>query len=317
MTPLPPAMRPLLLALAATLALTSCASERVTLALRPTPGERWQVALALEQEMRQELGDAELETRQETGLSWTEEVVGETPDGGARVRMTWDAARLGWEDPGGQIRWSSDDDAAENPPPLFAVVLDAMVGESLECVLAPDGSIRPVDDPAVFVDRVLARVQPPPGVDVAELRHRLRRDLGPGTVLEMLRGFGSLYPPAERGEVAAGDTWTSSTRSARPFPIEHRTTYELVRVHDETLVVRVRSKLHSVEGTAPGLAAGTSVDLTGTQRGRLELDRATGRVLVAELVQDLAGTLTLRSPDGEELESKVELRGRVQLAATR
>lgn len=308
-------MRSQSLAFASFLLLGSCASEKIALGLRLEPGQSFGVAMVMEQDVAQDYGEHELETSQRIAITWREEVESVKPDGTAVVAFVYETARFAIDGPEtGLVEYDS---AAPGPSvPPFALGLDAVVGERVRLEIGPTGEIRSLTDVTHLVDRVIAKLVLPAGVDPAAVRDDLRRHFGEDALREMLQTVLSIYPDRE---VGVGDQWTRRMQVTRGFPHEQTNTYELRDFDDERAVVSIRSKVKSL-AAAPSVRSGLTqmqLDLEGTQRGRLTIDRRTGMVVVAEILQDLEGTLTTSIPGVDPLVTDMELSGRIQLAVDR
>lgn len=301
-----------LVALALPLALAACRSRPVELRLDFAEGQTWSSALALDQEVRQEIEGHELTSTQRVFLGWQEEVVAVRRDGSATLRLTWDAARLELDGPElGSV--SYDSTRSGEPVSPFALGLDALMGESVRLEVSRDGAVVAQDDLAGFADRIATKLALPPGPEGDIARAAVRRHFGPDVLAQLVSALTDVHPgrPVELGE-----RWTRAARVDRGFPLEQENEYRLVALDEETATLALRSKLRTPDDAKP-LVSGQArlvFDLEGSQKGRLVLDRRTGRVVLAEILQSLVGELAIEVPGNERVRAEVEVKGRIELA---
>ena len=291
-----------------------CASQEVELGLHLTEGQSFGVAFVATQDLVQEVGDDEIEMSRSIAYHWHEDVESVDADGNATVVRTYDAIFLVEDGSGGHVEYDSTRAGAKVP--AAALGFDAAIGESLRLELSPRGEVRSVGGVDRMLDRMVAKMRLPDGVDAYAVRRGLEQEFGEEAVRERMQTLLGIYPD---GPVREGDSWTRDAIVRTSFPHRQESVYELTDIDEKFVTIHVETRIRPLKDAPPVRSGMVEMRffVEGTQEGRLVVDRATGVVMVGEIVQELEGTMTLTMPGRGSVTSPMKLEGKIELATTR
>lgn len=289
---------------------SGCKSEPIELSLRPQVGVNFGVILNMSQRVVEERSEADVESRQDVSLQWRQTVDGIGPNGNAMITLKYERARMSASNPSfGVVHYDSQ--SRNESIPLLAIGLEAVIGEEVKLEIDQRGEIVNVPGIESFATRVANKLQLPPGINAIDVRAAVRNWFSEDAVREMMRPIFSIYPD---GPVQTGDSWIREVPVQRPFPHVQRNEYELESFNASKAMLSVHSELIPLD-QAPDQGGAVQIDVEGSLRGTLQIDRVTGYVVLGELNQQLEGTITLTAPDGETLVTPMTLEGSIKFAA--
>ncbi|MFT5285923.1 MAG: hypothetical protein ACI8TQ_002091 [Planctomycetota bacterium] len=289
---------------------SGCKSEPIELSLHPKVGVNFGVILNMSQRVVEERSDIDVESRQDVSLQWRQTVDGIGPSGNAMITLKYERARMSASNPSfGVMHYDSQ--SRNDSIPLLAIGLEAVIGEEVKLEIDQHGEIVSVIGIEAFATRVANKLQLPAGIDAVEVRASVRNWFSEDAVREMMRPIFSIYPD---GPVQTGDSWVREVPVQRPIPHVQRNEYELESFDARKAILSVRSELIPLEQESNQDGA-VIIDVEGTLRGTLHLDRATGYVVLGEIYQELEGTITMTTSDGEKIVTPMTLDGSIKFAA--
>lgn len=262
--------------------------ERILLRLAAQPGTVRVVRQLNDQDVELGPEDKPVRLRYTNGFDVRWEVLTPDAEGRPRVRWTIDAARYHQATPEGTLTYDSSA-ASPEPVPTPALLHAAIVGQAFEGTLTERGEVfalSGVDAVRAHLDSALEGAAP---ADLAMLRG-VRDGLFAEASLREMVLLSLPIMPADA--LATGDTWGRQQRLDMGTPIDSNTTYTLVDRRDGKALVESMAMIATAHDAEPrDLPEGgrLSLVLDGDQRGRLEIDEATGFLLKARYEQALRG----------------------------
>lgn len=226
------------------------------------------------------------------------------PDGTIHGRYTYDAVRLKMDAPGMVVDYDSTnavDGAVPNNP--MAQTFAALVGQSLDVVMTPEGRVTDLKGADRLMEAVVNSVQLPPGAR-AGLEQQMKSQFGDEALKRQFEQMTAIYPAEP---VGVGDAWDVEQRINMGFPMTLKTTYTLKSLSggkataDLKGTIRTGAAAAAADGEAPeGDAAAPdpnqpAPELSGTQTGTLVIDQATGWLTSGTGKQDIKGNLTVNA----------------------
>ena len=288
----------------------ACKSQPIELSLHPRAGTSFGAILNMSQKVVEEREEEDLESHQDISLQWRQTVDQVRPDGTVKITLKYERARLSASNPSfGVVHYDSQSNNVKVP--LLAIGLEAVIGEEICLEVDPHGEIVSVPGIESFATRVADNLLLPPGINAVDVRAALKNWFSEDAVRAMMRPIFSIYPDAP---VRTGDSWVREVRVERPFPHIQRNRYELESFDEQKAMLSVRSRLIPIESASEQSQA-VQINVKGSLRGQLRIDRVTGYVVLGEISQDLAGTITMISPDGEQTVTPMTLEGNIKFAA--
>jgi hypothetical protein len=254
----------------------SCLARRepVELRLSLEEGRAIVMTVRVEQTVTEAAEGREVRVRQQSTTVYRLESRGRLPDGSTALAARWDDLAIRMDVAGAEILFDSRA-PAEATPGLEP--LARLCGRSLSFVADPRGRVREV--------RGLAALALELAPDNPRARAVLDQLLDERMVRTSLEGFLGLLPPTP---VRAGESW--DVESTLPFAggLRARTRLTLRDVTGATCTL----SLVSAVGAAAGSAGRGGGGVTGSQEGKVTVDRKTGTVVAGEIRQRLTGAFT-------------------------
>lgn len=269
-------------------ALVAPPGERVSLRLAAQPGTVRVVRQMNDQNIELGPEDRPVRLRYTNSFDIRWEMLAPDAEGRPRVRWTIDAARYHQATPEGTTTYDSSVIGGE-PVPTPALLHAAIVGQSFEGTLTDRGEVfalAGIDAVRAHLEAALEGAAP---ADLATLRG-VKDGLFGETGLREMVVLSLPIMPADA--LATGDTWGRQQRLDMGTPIDSNTTYTLVDRRDGKALVESMAMIataHDAEPRDMPEGGRLSLALDGDQRGRLEIDEATGFILKARYEQELRG----------------------------
>ena len=255
--------------------------EPVSLVFQPAPGQEYRFVqtTAMKAEVGLQ-GDAR-PMAQTVTYRFRLNFSGRDASGGWLGKVSWTSLAFAQTTAQGTFRYDSDQPAGDVPVP--ARPWNALVGESADIRVGPDGRVSAVPGAEALAGRLLARM----GVAATpETLGAVRRQFGE----EALRaGLDRLLGVLPSGPVVPGATWSRETTVTQGYPMKFSDTYTLAETDPTQVEVAVKTVVRP-NIAAPALDLGgqqARFELSGESAGSTRLDRKDGLAL--------AGTRTLKA----------------------
>jgi hypothetical protein len=280
------------------------AEEKVELKLHFEKGQQFTLTTAVEQDMATMWNDEQRDSKNITSITMALDVFSVADDGTAYMKATIKSIALK-SDSG---RWSYEYDS-DNPPdeiPRPAAAFAAMVGEAFMMRLTPTGKVAEFEG----VGKMLAEVEGKLGDDERRRRwgaERLSRHFSESALKQTFEGaFGFL--PAEA--VAVGDSWTRTAGSDHGIPVTAEEKYTLTERKDGTAAITLEATLEPYEDETPRHRTGyeASYEISGTRKGTVSVDEATGCLFKTTMTEKVEGKLTLSGGRGGNAERSMDVK---------
>jgi hypothetical protein len=257
--------------------------------------------MIVDQRIDQEMQGQKMSMTQQMGVGYTFAVESIEADGSAWLKTTYDWVMMKQDTPMGKREYDS-----ANPPeeiPLMAKGSAALVGNSVSMLLDPKGTVREVKGLDALLQTMLKGIDIPPGPAFEGIEKQLKDQFGDDALKEMMRNMMAHYPDEP---VRVGDSWDQKVVIAKGFPVIIETTYTLRDRKDGVTTVDNESTLRPNPDASPTEMGPTRMryDLSGTQKGFMRIDEATGMTLGAEITQTFEGQVTMEMADAEEGEGQ-------------
>jgi Family of unknown function (DUF6263) len=312
----------MLTAAAAVLAVaTSAAAQSVVLKYRWTKGDVliYRVTLQTTGSATGVPGRDDVTTEQTLTQLIALTVDGAAPNGVATIHETVNAIRSEVKTAKGTVVVDTATAADNSKDPVadaLSKLFGAVVGQSINMVLAPDGTVRSVEGGSRLLQRIHETVDPNAGPEAAASSQALTAQYSDQAIRTMLeQSFPKLPPQA----IKQGDTWSGQLALGNPT---------IGRI-----TAALTFTLKTVEGGADAERANVSIDMKLTQNakppasgptrvsvalgdshgeGDLVFDTAHGRIVRSSMRTDMPSTVSMAGPEG----SPVMFKNRVKTNAT-
>ena len=203
-------------------------------------------------------------------------------------------------------------------------VLSDLKSVELTMELAPDGTVKSLTGMAPIVDKMVAATKKVMEDQLANLpaeakammgdnmfagvEKGLRNVMGDEAVRQQMQGMTDFYPPEP---VDVGDTWVKEQTLTAPFPVKASTTYTVTARGAGVMNIDYTSKLSpNPDGGMDMGMVKVKMDLSGEQKGTVQVDEATG------WIKSSSGTLNVNGElDAGVMKSPVKIEGTVYIQA--
>ena len=270
------------------LAATPKAPEKVVLRLRLEKGKTYFQDMEMVQTISQTVGGKETTTEQTMAVGSSFAVEEVDAAGAMKCRMTWERTRMLMKSPMMNVDYDS-----RNPPevvPLPAKGVASLVGKSFELEFRADGTVGKVAGLDRAFDEMLGAVDLPEGPVKESFRENLRNQFGDEAIRDMLEKSMRIYP---KDPVGPGDAWKVRIDLRKPMTLNMEADYRLVERRGGVAVLDVDSRVTTPDDAEPLLMGPMKVRfrISGTQKGRMEVEESSGWPLSAAMDQVLEGTI--------------------------
>jgi uncharacterized protein DUF6263 len=231
-----------------------------------------------------------------------EEVV---PWGTITLRQTFQSVRMEMSGPMGKLVVDSaapDTGPGANPmaQPLRQL-LNAMIGESVQIVMAPDGAVRQVDGAARIADKVTKVMSADPAAGQAGqgLKTMLSDDALKNT-------FEQSFPKLSSPPAKVGDVWTGQFAMGNPVigRIAGGSAFTLTAIEGtaEAPLARIAVKLTLTQEVVPPPSGPMNMVMTleaSKGEGEIRFDVGRGHIVRSTMRTDMPSAVTMDGPDGK------------------
>jgi len=289
--------------------------DKVELRLRFTDGQQLTLTKTVEQNTTRTWNDEERESKKTTSMTMALDVFSVDDDGTAYMKVTIESIALKRRDGG---RWSYDSanapDLDEVPPP--AVPFAAMVGEAFMMYLTADGEVTEFEGVGKMLMVVTGKL------DNADRAWGAAEELARHFAEEALkRTFEGIFGFVPDEPVAVGDSWTRTINTDHGIPVAAEEKYTLTERSEGTATIELEAKLKPQErpedegdDAATGRGRGTVwYDVTGTQKGTLTVDEATGCLFKTAVTRELEGKMVTSGFRGGDTERSMPVKSKTAI----
>lgn len=266
----------------------SSAAEKIRLQLRLEEGRAYSIQMIVNQEISQTIQGQQQEMTQTIGLGYIFKVEEMEAEGDALVKVTYHSALFKHDGPVGTFEYDSSNPPAEVP--LLARGFAALVGQSFSMKISPDGHIKDVQGMNAMLSHILEKLDLPEGTMKTSLEKSLREQFGAQGLKESMETMMAIYP---NQPVGIGDSWTERTVISRGLPMILDNTWTLKERKNGLAIIEVSSIVKPNPEAAPMEwgPARLTYDISGKQKGTIELEEATGWTTSGKLTQQFSGQI--------------------------
>lgn len=290
----------------------AAAGGKVLLQLRLKAGQVHKLQMTTNQKISQKIMGQEQDVTQEFGLGYSMEVLKVADNGNATVKLTYNSARMKQETPAGKTEYDSARKDESVPP--AARPFAALLGQSLQLEMTPQGSIVKIEGVDKLIDALLKAIELPAGADKAVLEKAFREQFGDEAVKENMTQMFAAYP---KTAVGVGESWKKKATMTKPFPMTTDSTWTLKSLKGGVAVLDIQTKLRANPEGPPMKMGPMTIrpDLSGQQSGTQDVDTATGWLKSCKLTQEFSGKLKMEGAPGmtQPMEWPITVKGTVTI----
>jgi len=269
---------------------------KISLRLKLEKGKTYKFNMITEQKINQKVMNNKMELEQTIGMGIDFKVTDVDEKGIHAITMVYTSVLFKQSgSPMGTIEYDSKK-SPENIP-ASAKGFAALVGLSLGMKMDNLGQVKDVTGSKEFFEKMIEKLQLPDGPQKELVSESLKNQFGEKSIKKMMGQMSCVFPEKELG---IGDSWKQNISMTGPMPLNMNNTYTLKEIKKDLVVLNVESDLKpNKDPKAATQKIGNmeqKIELSGTQKGTLEINPVTGWTRKSKLTQNLTGKITMTSP---------------------
>jgi len=227
------------------------------------------------------------------------------------VEVRYVSMSMEMETPYGTNSISSESTDEKDPgSKMLAKVMDV----PFQVRMRDDGKVTEVKNADVLVNKIMEGMGDLVDPMMMQIGAQLQQQFGEEAMTSQIESYSRIFP---KDPVAVGDQWQTSMTMASMMPMNINTVYQFLGERDGFYHIQGLSEISSSEIPDDASGMNMSIDMGGNQTYSALIDKATGWISEASLIQDLSGVITAQNPmDGESFEftmsitSNITIKGR-------
>ncbi len=277
--------------------------EKIQYQMQFKEGENYYLRFLTEQKISQTVIGRQQYTEQTIGLGCDLDVKNVEPNGNALVSYTYRWVKFIQTVAGSRVEYDSSDKGTPVPPMAqgFAALLD----ESFSLKTTPQGRVEEVMGLQGLRENIERKI--PEGPMKEALKVGIRQFINEEGIKEMTQSTVAIYP---ENPVGIGDSWKKTVVMTQGAAMTVENEYILKDRKNGVSFIDVNSNINSNPNAGPVTMAGAKVsyDLSGKQKGRIELEESTGRIITSRINQDISGQIKVEIPGQQTQQTPIPVR---------
>jgi hypothetical protein len=270
---------------------TKTKATAIELKLQLKPGKTYRMWMSTDQDITQDISGQKIVVNQLMGMGYRYEVQSVDAAGTATVTMTYDSVVIRSTTPMGVTEFNSGNpDTGTTAPGTEAY--KAMLGAQFTMKLTKAGKVESITG----VDEMMANIMNELGTNdpaqKAMVEQSLKKMLSNEAMAETIERSMNIYPTTP---VAVGDSWKHTMEVAIGMPMTVNTTYTLKSITNGVAELGVQSTVANNANAKPMEMMGMEMNynLSGTQKGTMNVNVEDGWINTSSLKQNLFGTMSI------------------------
>ncbi|MGK0288716.1 MAG: hypothetical protein ACI86H_000135 [bacterium] len=264
--------------------------ESVLLRLKPKLGQTYHLYMDAQQQVLQTVQGSVMNIIQQIGLGYKFTVTFVSKDGTTENNVTYTSTKFNQIGATGKIEYDS-----KNPPakiPAQAKGFAALVGKKFSVKMTSSGKVIEVKGIKKMINAIISSLKLRT-VEKKMMSKFLENRFGKKAIQELVDSMMAFYPEKA---VKVGDIWKKEVSKTKGFPIKLENQWILQKRNQGIAEIGVLSKVVPLTSVKPMQVGFVQLkyEVTGTQKGVMELSESTGWITSAVIVQNLAGKVTLK-----------------------
>lgn len=267
---------------------------KVNLRLNLEPGRSYGLEMTVKQHIVQTIQGNRQEMDQEMSTGYLFEVKEVDGEGNLIAAGTYKWVSMKQKNPMATTEYDSR--TGEEPADATGRIFSVMVDRGFQVKFTPEGRVLEVSGMNEIVDAMMDESGVPPGPMKDNLASQLKRQVGNKAMKD---NFDKTFNMFAGHPVGTGEKWSKEVNVSAGFPMVVDTTWTLKELRGGNACIDVKGDFRTEEDATMESGPMTmGVELTGNQKGSIEVDMDSGWVTSGRLEQDISGTLTVISGPG-------------------
>jgi len=260
--------------------------EKIQYQMRFKAGEKYYLRIVTEQKVSQTISGQKQNIEQTMGLGYDFDVKSVEPNGDAWVSYTYRWTKFIQSGAGGKVVYDSSEKGLQAPP--MAQGFAALLEESFSMKITPQGRVEEVkglQDVRKNVEKKL-----PEGPMKEAMMVGLKQFINEEGIKELTENSMAIYPEKP---VGIGDSWRKTVTLTQGAAMTLENEWILKDRKNGVSFIEVRSNIKSNPKAEPTIMGSTKVsyELSGKQKGLIEIEESTGRLIRSKTNQEASGQI--------------------------
>ena len=200
----------------------------------------------------------------------------------------------------------------ENDP--GSMMLARITNIPFEMRMRDDGKVQEIKNLDALFSSLMEGMGDINDPQMMQLNAQLQQQFSEQAMKSQVESFAKIYPDEP---VAVGDQWESKTEMVSMMPMNVNTVYQFMGEKDGLYHIQGLSEIKSTDMPAEASGMNMTMDMGGNQTLSFLIDKGTGWLSEATIIQNIAGDVTAQNPmDGEtfsftmNMSSSITIKGR-------
>jgi hypothetical protein len=164
---------------------------------------------------------------------------------------------------------------------MFRKIFSSMVGKSFKLLMSSNGEVMKIDGLKELVESMSANINVPEAMR-EQMKKQMNESFNEDQIRQSFAQAFSIYPDKP---VKVGDSWTKTTgRVVNNMNMNQDIKYTVKEIRDNSVLLDMDGTIKSSQATD---SVAAKVDMSGNEKGTMELQRTTGMVNHGNIDMDL------------------------------
>ncbi|MHC4110005.1 MAG: DUF6263 family protein [Planctomycetota bacterium] len=278
-------------------------NEKIKYQMRYKAGEKYYLRIVTEQKISQNISGQAQNIEQTIGLGYDFDVKNVEPNGNAWVSYTYRWAKFIQSGVGGKVVYDSSEKGLTVPP--MAQGFAALLGESFSLKITLQGRVEAVEGLQTVRSNVGNKL--PDGPMKEAMIVLLQQFINEEGIKELTESSMAIYPEKP---VGIGDSWKNTVAMTQGAAMTLENESLLKDRRNGVSFIEVRSNIKSNPKADPMVMGSTKVsyDLSGKQKGLIEIEESTGRLIRSKTNQEVSGQIKVELAGQQSQEQTIPVK---------
>jgi hypothetical protein len=270
---------------------------KVNLTLKLKEGMTYNQLMTMEQSVSTEMMGAKQDIKQTMEFLLAMKVEKVDPNGDMMIDCSYKSIKFKQEIPMmGVMEFDSTKNQTDSNP--IAKLFSMMVGKSIKVVLSPEGKAKEIKGFDNLISGIMDAAEAKEGPERKMMEETFEKTFNDESFGDMVKNFAGMLPGKP---ISIGESWTSTTELSKFMPVIMTQTNTLKEIKEGKAIVGIMSTIKPNPDSKP-LEMGPmkmTYEMTGEQKGDIEIDLKTGLTVGGEINQDISGKIVMEGIPSE------------------
>lgn len=220
--------------------------------------------------------------------------------------MTYDKIQLYTKKGDAESSYDAANAAASIDP--VEKMLGTLKNANIKAVVTPAGDMKSITGYQELNNQLIASLETSTFQEVEQVQSQWQRFIEEGLVKKNVDQLFKIFPDSA---VRVGEKWKLTVKEAGELGLNVQNFYKLIEITDGVAIIESDGELSTGNSDVKLMGPGSSIDVSGKQRSRYELDMETGMLITSTITSKGEGMVKVM---GKEIpltiESEVKMIGR-------